>query len=264
MYAGQVVEKAPTATLFSDTKMPYTEALLRSIPKVAEPSHTRLAAIPGRPPDLVRVPAGCRFAPALPLGAGPLPRGAAAPRPRRHAGPRIPLLVPRRHAGGHRGSGTQPGRGDRPGRRRGGLMAGTGKAHLRPEGDALLRVEDLVVEFNADGGKVKAVSGISLDVARRRDARAGRRVGMRQVHDGPGGDATAETDVGQRPLRRPRAHRAATVRAAQDPARAADDLPGPDLVVEPAPQDRRHRGRGPRDLARRRRRGRGGPRSTRR
>jgi peptide/nickel transport system ATP-binding protein len=44
-------------------------------------------------------------------------------------------------------------------------MAGTGKAHLRPEGDALLRVEDLVVEFNADGGKVKAVSGISLDVA---------------------------------------------------------------------------------------------------
>jgi oligopeptide/dipeptide ABC transporter ATP-binding protein len=62
MYAGQVVEKASTATLFSDTKMPYTEALLRSIPKLAQPSHTRLAAIPGRPPDLVDVPQGCRFA----------------------------------------------------------------------------------------------------------------------------------------------------------------------------------------------------------
>jgi peptide/nickel transport system ATP-binding protein len=62
MYAGQVVEKASTATLFSDTKMPYTEALLRSIPNVAEPSHTRLVAIPGRPPDLVDVPPGCRFA----------------------------------------------------------------------------------------------------------------------------------------------------------------------------------------------------------
>jgi oligopeptide/dipeptide ABC transporter ATP-binding protein len=62
MYAGQVVEQAPTATLFADTKMPYTEALLRSIPKVSDPSHTALAAIPGRPPDLVRLPVGCRFA----------------------------------------------------------------------------------------------------------------------------------------------------------------------------------------------------------
>jgi peptide/nickel transport system ATP-binding protein len=43
-------------------------------------------------------------------------------------------------------------------------VAGTGKAHLRPEADALLRVEDLVVEFKAEGGKVKAVSGISLDL----------------------------------------------------------------------------------------------------
>jgi len=43
-------------------------------------------------------------------------------------------------------------------------MAGTGTAHLRPEGEALLRVEDLVVEFHASGGKVQAVSGISLDV----------------------------------------------------------------------------------------------------
>jgi peptide/nickel transport system ATP-binding protein len=45
-------------------------------------------------------------------------------------------------------------------------MAGTGKAHLRPEGQALLRVEDLVVEFPIMGGKLKvnAVSGISLDV----------------------------------------------------------------------------------------------------
>jgi len=62
MYAGQVVEAAPTATLFDDMRMPYTEALLRSIPKIAEPSHTRLTAIPGRPPDLVSPPPGCRFA----------------------------------------------------------------------------------------------------------------------------------------------------------------------------------------------------------
>jgi oligopeptide/dipeptide ABC transporter ATP-binding protein len=63
MYAGQIVEQAATATLFSNVKMPYTEALLRSIPKLSQPSHTPLTAIPGRPPDLVSPPLGCRFAP---------------------------------------------------------------------------------------------------------------------------------------------------------------------------------------------------------
>ncbi len=62
MYAGQIVEQAPTATLFEHMRMPYTEALLRSIPKIAEPSHARLHAIPGRPPDLANPPVGCRFA----------------------------------------------------------------------------------------------------------------------------------------------------------------------------------------------------------
>jgi len=63
MYGGKLVEKAPTRTLFRSMKMPYTEALLRSIPKIDDPSHTRLAVIPGRPPDLVSPPRGCRFAP---------------------------------------------------------------------------------------------------------------------------------------------------------------------------------------------------------
>jgi peptide/nickel transport system ATP-binding protein len=43
--------------------MPYTEALLESIPVLDAPSHSRLRAIPGRPPDLVNPPPGCRFAP---------------------------------------------------------------------------------------------------------------------------------------------------------------------------------------------------------
>ena len=57
-------------------------------------------------------------------------------------------------------------------------MAGTGKAHLRDADDVLLRVEDLVVEFpvGRTGLKVNAVSGISLDVLPRRDARHRRRV----------------------------------------------------------------------------------------
>ena len=63
MYAGQIVERAPTRTLFANMKMPYTEALLQSIPKLENPSHTRLQVIAGRPPDLVAPPKGCRFAP---------------------------------------------------------------------------------------------------------------------------------------------------------------------------------------------------------
>jgi oligopeptide/dipeptide ABC transporter ATP-binding protein len=62
MYAGQVVERAPTPVLFERMHMPYTQALLASIPTLDEPVHTRLAVIPGRPPDLVDVPKGCRFA----------------------------------------------------------------------------------------------------------------------------------------------------------------------------------------------------------
>jgi oligopeptide/dipeptide ABC transporter ATP-binding protein len=63
MYAGRVVELAPTRSLFANVRMPYTEALLGSIPRVEMPSHTRLEAIPGRPPDLANLPEGCPFAP---------------------------------------------------------------------------------------------------------------------------------------------------------------------------------------------------------
>jgi oligopeptide/dipeptide ABC transporter ATP-binding protein len=66
MYAGQIVEKAPTKLLFRQMKAPYTEALLRSIPRIENRSHTRLAAIGGRPPELVSPPPGCRFAPRCP------------------------------------------------------------------------------------------------------------------------------------------------------------------------------------------------------
>ena len=63
MYAGNVVEKAPTNVLFKSMAMPYTEALLHSTPRLSNPSHTRLSAIDGRPPDLLRPPVGCPFAP---------------------------------------------------------------------------------------------------------------------------------------------------------------------------------------------------------
>jgi oligopeptide/dipeptide ABC transporter ATP-binding protein len=63
MYAGRVVEQAPTRALFAAPAMPYTEALLGSTPRLADPSHARLAAIEGRPPDPLAPPPGCPFAP---------------------------------------------------------------------------------------------------------------------------------------------------------------------------------------------------------
>jgi len=62
MYGGRIVEQAPTQVLFRQMRHPYTEALLRSIPRLDLPSHTRLEAISGRPPDLLHPPQGCRFA----------------------------------------------------------------------------------------------------------------------------------------------------------------------------------------------------------
>jgi len=53
MYAGRIVEIAPARQLFDAMLHPYTEALFNSIPRLKDPAHTRLQAIPGRPPQLV-------------------------------------------------------------------------------------------------------------------------------------------------------------------------------------------------------------------
>jgi oligopeptide/dipeptide ABC transporter ATP-binding protein len=63
MYGGQVVEEAPTATLFARHRHQYTSALLSAIPDMARPRHSLLHTIPGAPPDPVALGPGCRFAP---------------------------------------------------------------------------------------------------------------------------------------------------------------------------------------------------------
>jgi peptide/nickel transport system ATP-binding protein len=63
MYAGRVVERAPTPDLFKKMHMPYTEALLAAIPKIDAKPHTPLPAISGRPPDPTRLLKGCSFMP---------------------------------------------------------------------------------------------------------------------------------------------------------------------------------------------------------
>lgn len=63
MYAGRIVEKAPVRELFHNTRMPYTAALMASIPRITDDPHRKLDAIEGRPPDLINPPSGCAFAP---------------------------------------------------------------------------------------------------------------------------------------------------------------------------------------------------------
>ncbi|WP_291295763.1 ABC transporter ATP-binding protein [Elioraea sp.] len=64
MYAGKVVEEAPVEELFANPRHPYTQGLIRSIPRIdlAALKKTRLEAIPGSVPSLLRPPTGCRFA----------------------------------------------------------------------------------------------------------------------------------------------------------------------------------------------------------
>jgi peptide/nickel transport system ATP-binding protein len=70
MYAGRVVERAPTPALFKKMHMPYTEALLAAIPKIDAAPHTHLPAISGRPPDPTRPIQGCSFSPRCSYAAG--------------------------------------------------------------------------------------------------------------------------------------------------------------------------------------------------
>ena len=63
MYAGRIVERAPTPVLFAGRRMPYTEALLAAIPKLDAAPHTPLQTVAGRPPDPTRRIFGCAFAP---------------------------------------------------------------------------------------------------------------------------------------------------------------------------------------------------------
>jgi oligopeptide transport system ATP-binding protein len=63
VYAGQIVENAPTDELYSHPNHPYTLGLLRSVPRLGADVKQRLVPIRGMPPDLLSPPPGCRFRP---------------------------------------------------------------------------------------------------------------------------------------------------------------------------------------------------------
>ncbi len=86
MYAGQVVEEAPVEELFANPRHPYTQGLIRSIPRIdrAATHRQRLEAIPGTVPSLLNPPKGCRFAARCRFA---MPQCSEAPIPLREIGP---------------------------------------------------------------------------------------------------------------------------------------------------------------------------------
>src|SRR3954452_5497244 len=66
MYAGRIVEKADTDTIFAAPEHPYTWGLLSSIPRLDSPRDEELVPIAGRPPSLINLPSGCSFHPRCP------------------------------------------------------------------------------------------------------------------------------------------------------------------------------------------------------
>jgi len=63
MYAGRIVESANVKDLYANPLMPYTQGLLASVPRMDRPHADRLSAIPGQPPSMIALPAGCSFNP---------------------------------------------------------------------------------------------------------------------------------------------------------------------------------------------------------
>ncbi len=98
MYAGRVVESAPTEALFARPAHPYTRGLLESAPGLALARKAALVPIPGRPPDLSRMPPGCAFHPRCAL---------AEARCREAAPSRLPI-APEHEAACHLAAGLGP------------------------------------------------------------------------------------------------------------------------------------------------------------
>jgi oligopeptide transport system ATP-binding protein len=63
MYAGRMVERAPTDDLFAAPKHPYTQGLIHSVPRLDRSTRERLFSISGAPPSLINMPDCCPFHP---------------------------------------------------------------------------------------------------------------------------------------------------------------------------------------------------------
>ncbi len=204
MYAGKVVEEAPVDDLFGDPRHPYTQGLIRSIPRIDLDSEhkTRLEAIGGSVPILINPPVGCRFAPRCKFAMNVCTEeGAAAARDRA-----------------------------RPSH---GLSLGRFEPRRRGMSEPLLRVSGLKKHFPGARRPAVAPGRDRLRGRRcvvlgqpRRDARPRRRIRLRQVDDRTLRAAPDRADRRRSHLRRPGCAQARRQRSAGDAAEHAAGVPG--------------------------------------
>src|SRR5207244_8529661 len=72
MYLGRIVEAAPTNELYMNARHPYTQGLLRAVPKLVPGRTSAAAAVVGDPPSPIRLPSGCHFHPRCPIAQAPV------------------------------------------------------------------------------------------------------------------------------------------------------------------------------------------------
>ncbi len=155
MYAGRIVETAPTGRLFSEMRHPYTQGLLGAIPRLESDNRRALVSIPGLPPDLTSPPPGCRFAPRCPR---------ATDQCHAHEPPLSGADPDHQFACWHPVDGPIRGRPEI-------TPAGPARRQASAANGPLLQVRDMVREYPISAGllkrtvaTVKAVSGIDLHV----------------------------------------------------------------------------------------------------
>jgi peptide/nickel transport system ATP-binding protein len=148
LYAGRLVEEGPAREIFASPRHPYTLALLRCVPRLGMRKDTmRLDPIPGTLPALGVEVEGCVYADRCPIArercrTDPPPLDAVGPQRLAacHYHQEVPDIPPSDQ--------TAP------------------APAAAPDGDVLLRVEDLVKTYHSSGGDLTAVAGVSFEVKR--------------------------------------------------------------------------------------------------
>ena len=238
MYAGKIVESAPTRSLFAEMRHPYSEALLDSIPKLNADASVPLYSIPGVPPDLSGEFVGCRFE----------PRCRNATDQCRLEEP--PLVTEGLHSFAcfnPVGSATAPRRALRVVDAAEASRIALERVNELATRKLIVDVDHLVKEFPVTAGavlqrkigSVKAVSDVSFSVREGETFGLVGRVGLRQDDDRTARGGARETDLGIDPFRRQRGHEVEPGRPTTRPPRLPDHVPGPVCLPRPA-HARRH------------------------
>jgi peptide/nickel transport system ATP-binding protein len=157
MYAGRIVEAAETVALFDESRHPYTKALLRSIPQPDRPARGLLYSIPGTPPNLALELTGCRFRPRC-ANAQDECAVVDPPLQEQDAGRHLFACLNPEPAGPERSAPAE-------------AVAAEGSSASGPDGEPILRLENVVKEFRVTRGvfsrkarTAHAVSGVSFEI----------------------------------------------------------------------------------------------------